>query len=330
MHIAFFSTLPFEQFWFEQYQGHHQLTYIPDRLSDQTVHLAEGHQAVCAFVNDDLSRSVLQQLQKMGVRVVGMRCAGIDNVDQLTLDGLGMTLLRVPGYSPYAVAEQAVALLLGLVRHIPEANRRVLAGNFTIDGLIGSTLHGKKIGVVGTGHIGKAFARIMQGFGCPVLAHDIRPDRNLLESGVVYLPLRELLSETDIISLHCSLSPLTDRLIQEKSLTLLKPTAFLINTGRGRLVDTRAVLDALDHGQLAGYAADVYEGEKLYFHNDFSTQPIADALLNRLRYHPKVLLTAHQGFLTDETLQQITRGLLNQFSFYENQQSAQSAKASIC
>lgn len=330
MHIAFFSTLPFEQFWFEQYQGHHQLTYIPDRLSDQTVHLAEGHQAVCAFVNDDLSRSVLQQLQKMGVRVVGMRCAGIDNVDQLTLDGLGMTLLRVPGYSPYAVAEQAVALLLGLVRHIPEANRRVLAGNFTIDGLVGSTLHGKKVGVVGTGHIGKAFARIMQGFGCSILAHDIRPDRSLLESGVVYLPLRELLSEADIISLHCPLSPLTDRLIQEKSLTLLKPTAFLINTGRGRLVDTRAVLNALDHGQLAGYAADVYEGEKLYFHTDFSTQPIADALLNRLRYHPKVLLTAHQGFLTDETLQQITRGLLNQFSFYENQQSAQSAKASIC
>ncbi|MBO0935423.1 2-hydroxyacid dehydrogenase [Fibrella sp. HMF5335] len=330
MKIAFFSTLPFEQTEFASCNSHHQITYIPQSLTLQIVVLAQGYGAVCAFVNDDLSRPVLEALNAMGVGVVGMRCVGLDNVDQVAMHDLGMTLLHVPGYSPYSVAEQGVALLLGLVRHLPTAHRRVQAGNFSIDGLMGFDLHGKTVGVVGTGHIGKAFTRIMQGFGCKLLAYDIRPDRKLLEDGVRYVSLSELLQQADVVSLHCPLTPLTDYLINEQSLSLMKPSAILINTGRGRLVDTAAVLNALDRGQLAGYSADVYERERTYFHYDFSEWGVADDLLNRLRRHPKALLTAHQGFLTQEALRQIARGLVNQFTFYDNQQTVLVTKASMC
>lgn len=330
MKIAFFSTLPFEQTWFDQYAGHHHITYISQTLTRETAYLAEGNEAVCAFVNDDLSRPVLQDLNELGVGVVGMRCIGLDNVDQEALSDLGMTLLHVPGYSPYSVAEQGVTLLMGLLRHLPEASNRVRNGNFSIDGLMGSDLHGKTVGIVGTGHIGKAFARIMQGFGCKVLAYDIRPDRKLLESGVQYLSLRELLHASNVVSLHCPLTPLTDYLIDEQTLSIMKPDALLINTGRGRLVKTEAILNALDTGKLGGYAADVYERERAYFHYDFSTQPITDDLLNRLRLHPNVLLTAHQGFLTEQAMGQISRSLMNQISFYENGQMTLITKASMC
>lgn len=330
MRIAFFSTLPFEQTSFEPYRSHHHITYITETLTTETVQQAEGHTAVCAFVNDDLSRPILTRLKELGVGVIGMRGTGLDNLDQLALRDLGMTLLHIPGYSPSSVAEMSVALLMSLVRHVPEASQRVRAGNFTIDGLMGTDLHGKTVGVVGTGHIGRAFARIMQGFGCHVLAYDIRPNRQLLDTGVRYTSLDELLRQSDIISLHCPLNPLTDYLINAQTLALMKPGALLINTGRGRLVDTQAVLDALDSGQLSGYAADVYERERAYFHYDFSDNLISDPLLNQLRTHPNVLLTAHQSFLTKEAMQQISRGLMNQLSFYENQQTALVTKASMC
>ncbi len=330
MNIAFFSTLPFEQPWFDQYADHHQITYITQPLTLETAHLATGHQAVCGFVNDDLSSPVLSVLKSLGVGVIGMRCAGLDNVDQVALSSLNMTLLHIPGYSPYSVAEQAVALLLGLLRHLPEASQRVQTGNFSIDGLMGFDLHGKTVGVVGTGHIGNAFTRIMQGFGCKLLAYDVRPDRRLLESGVQYVSLHELLHAADVVALHCPLTPLTTFMIDEQTLSIMKPRAILINTGRGRLVKTSAVLDALDNERLAGYAADVYERERAWFHYDFSDKTIDDALLNRLRTHPKVLLTAHQGFLTEEAMRQISRNLMNQFSFYENGQLALITRASMC
>jgi D-lactate dehydrogenase len=330
MNIAFFSALPFEQTWFESYRLNHHITYIPEALTPETVDRARGHQAVCAFVNDDLSRATLSILKNMGVGVVGMRCTGLDNVDQEAMRDLNMTLLHLPGYSPASVAELSAALLLALMRHLPEASQRVQSGNFTIDGLMGTTLHGKTVGVIGTGHIGQAFARSMQGFGCNVLAYDLRPNRKLLDTGVRYLALTELLRQADIVSLHCPLTPQTEHLINDRTLTLMKPGAILVNTGRGRLVETTSVLNALDIGTLGGYAADVYEGEQPYFHYDFSTKSIPDALLNRLRQHPKVLLTAHQGFLTDEAMRQIARGLLNQFSFYDNQQTALVTKASMC
>lgn len=330
MRIAFYSALPFEQKWFDLFTGHHQITYIPVPLTVQTAELAKDHNAVCAFANDDLSRSVLQVLKARGVAVVGMRCVGLDNVDQEAMEELGITLLHVSGNEPYSVAEQTVALLLGMMRYLPEANRRVRTGNFSIDGLTGNELHGKVVGIIGTGRIGKVFARIMQGFGCKVVAYDIRHDPTLAESGVKYILLSELLQQADIISIHCALTPLTDYLINAQSLTAFKPTTLLINTARGRIVDTEAVLNALDAGMLAGYAADVYEGERAYFHYDFSDKTISDELLNRLRNHPNVLLTAHQGFLTEENLMQIARNLLNEFTFYENQQTAFVTKASMC
>lgn len=329
MNIAFFSTQPFEKTWFESYT-HQAITFIPQLLTEQTADLAKGHDAVCAFVHDDLSRPVLQRLKAWGVSVVGMRCVGLDNVDQQALEDLEMTLLHIPGHSPYSVAELAVTLVLGLVRHLPEASQRVRTGNFALDGLMGNDLHGKTVGVIGTGRIGKVFARIMLSFGCQVLAYDVRPDPKLMESGVHYGLLADLLLEADILSLHCPLTPLTDYLINAQSLAAMKPTAVLINTARGGLVDTKAVLDALDARHLAGYAADVYEHERPYFHQDFSDKSIDDNLLNRLRLHPNVLLTAHQGFMTEEALGQMARNLLNQFTFYENQQMLSITKASMC
>jgi D-lactate dehydrogenase len=330
MKIAFFSTLPFEQDWFETYKAHHHITFINETLTLDTAPLAQGHQAVCAFVNDDLSQPVLEVLKQLGIQLVGMRCVGLDNVDQGAVSELGMTLLHVPGYSPYSVAEQAVALLLGLVRHIPEANARVRNGNFAIDGLMGTDLHAKTVGVIGTGHIGTAFAHIMQGFGCRLLAYDIQPSQQLMDSRVAYVSLQQLLSESDVVSLHCPLTPQTQHLISYQALSLMKPTAILVNSGRGKLVHTVAVLDALDDSRLAGYAADVYEQERAYFHYDFTDTTITDAVLNRLRLHPNVLLTAHQGFLTKEAMKQIARSLLKQFSFYENQQASPVTKASMC
>ncbi|GAB4030242.1 2-hydroxyacid dehydrogenase [Spirosoma gilvum] len=330
MNIAFFSALPFEQTWFERYAGHHQLTYITKPLNLQTAELAKGHRAVCAFVNDDLSRPVLRLLKQNGISIVGMRSVGLDNVDQEAIAELNMTLLQMPGHSPYSVAEQTVTLLLGLIRHLPEAHNRVQAGDFSIDGLVGNDLHGKTVGIVGTGRIGKVVARIMLAFGCNVLACDIRPDQKLMEAGVRYVLLPNVLQQADIISLHCPLTPQTYQLVNGQSLSLLKPDAILVNTARGRLVDTEAVLIALDGGRLAGYAADVYENEQAWFHYDYSGQPITDELLNRLRTNPKVLLTAHQAFLTQEALQQTARNLLNQFSFYDNQQTRLVTKASMC
>lgn len=329
MNIAFYSALPFEQTWFEPYSNH-SITYIPQALTLQTAELAKGHRAVCAFVNDDLSRPVLQRLKKQGVSVVGIRSIGLDNVDQEAMAQEGMTLLHVPGHSPYSVAEQAVALLLGLIRHLPEASQRVQLGNFSIDGLTGNDLHGKTVGIIGAGRIGSVFARIMIGFGCNVLVYDVRPNQKLMEAGMNYRLLPDLLAQADILSLHCPLTPLTDYIINAQSLAALKPNAVLVNTARGRLVDTNAVLNALDAGQLAGFAADVYERERAYFHYDYSGKPIGDDLLNRLRNHPKVLLTAHQGFMTEEALRQMARNVLNQFTFYENQQLALVTRASMC
>jgi len=329
MKIAFFSVLPFEQTCFESYCKHHQITYIPEALDIDTVGKAKGHQAVCAFVNDNLSQPVLERLHALNVSIVGLRSAGVDNVDQVTLTRLGMTLLKIPGYSPHAVAEHTVALLLGLIRHLPEASQRVQCGNFAIDGLMGTDLHGKTVGVIGTGRIGRAFAQIMLGFGCTLLAYDIQPSQPLRAAGVQYVSLNELMAQADVVSLHCPLTSQTNALIGPLTLALMKPEAILINTARGRLIDTDAVLNALDKQLLRGYATDVYENEKGYFHHDFSEKDIPDNRLNRLRHHPNVLLTAHQGFLTKETLSQIALGLLNQFTFYENRQTQPTTQTSL-
>lgn len=329
MKIAFFSSTVQDRQWFGNQSSQHALTFIDEPLTAHTVSRAAGHRAVCVFAHDDLSAPILQTLKTLGIEVIALRCVGTDNVDLPAALELNISVLSIPTYSPYAVAEHAMALLMALNRHIPLASERVRAGNFTLDGLMGQDLHGKTVGVVGTGRIGRAFIRIMLGFGCRILAHDLRPNPDLFKKQVRLVSLKELLAESDVVSLHCPLTSRTELLLDAPSLALMKPTALLVNTSRGKLVDTVAVLNALDNDQLAGYAADVYADETPWFHRDFTGQPIADAVLNRLRQHPRALLTAHQGFLTQEALQQITRNLLLQLSFFENSQLEAIPKASL-
>lgn len=328
MKIAFFSTAAYEREWFIELQEHHRITFIEETLTPQTSDRAAGHEAVCGFVQDELSAPVLRALNEQGIALVAMRCVGLDNVDLETARELGMTVFNVPGYSPYSVAEHAVALLMSLVRQIPQAHNRVLQGNFSINGLTGQDLHAKTVGVIGTGRIGQAFAQIMLGFGCRLLAYDIHPNPELLAAGVTYVDLPTLLSESDVVSLNCPLIPETAHLLNEESLARMKPTALVVNAGRGKLVDTTALLNALDNNRLAGYAADVYTNEKHWFHRDFSDQPITDEVLNRLRFHPRVLLTAHQGFLTQEALQDIAHSVIDQVSAYEKSRALRSENPS--
>lgn len=322
MQIAFFSAATYDRPWFERYAGTHQFHFFAEPLRPQTASLAAGCGAACAFVHDDLSRPTLEALARQGVGLIALRCSGADHVDQAAARELGLTVLNVPGYSPASVAEHALGLLLALLRHLPEAHRRVRAGNFSLDGLTGTTLHGKTVGVIGTGHIGGAFCRMLSGFGCKRLAYDVHPTEKILRQGVRYVPLPALLREADVVALHCALHAPTHHLLNAQTLREMKPTAVLVNTGRGGLVDTAAVLDALDGGTLAGYAADVYEAERGWFHHDHSGQPLTDPLLDRLRQHPHVLLTAHQGFLTDEALHRIASTLMLQISHYESGQLA--------
>jgi len=330
MRIAFFNTKAYERPWFEQYRGHHQISFFDEPLTTFHAELASGHQAVCAFVQDNLSKPTLKALKDAGVSIVAMRCAGLDNVDLETAEQLGLTVINVPDYSPFAVAEQAVTLVLGLMRHLTEASKRVEAGNFTINGLVGTELHGKTVGVVGTGHIGRAFCQIMLGFGCRVIAYDTRPGAQLMRLGVQYVSMNELLTQSDVLALHCPLNEATKNMIDADALAAMKPTAILINTSRGKIVDTDAVLTALNQGRLAGYGADVYEQEANWFGRDWSLEGVGDDLLNRLRSHPRVLLTAHQGFLTEEALCQIARSLLNKLSFHEGRQLEGITHASMC
>jgi D-lactate dehydrogenase len=257
---------------------------------------------VCAFINDDLSAPVLQRLAAGGTRLIALRSAGYNHVDLNAAQQLGISVVRVPAYSPFAIAEHAVALILALNRRIHRAFNRTREGDFSLHGLIGFDLHGKTVGVIGTGQIGAAFARIMAGFGCQLLAHDPHPDPQLQALGVRYLPLAELLAQAHIVSLHCPLTNSTRHLINQQSLACMQPGAMLINTGRGALVDTPALIDALKSAQLGYLGLDVYEEEAALFFEDQSDQPLQDDVLARLLTFPNVIVTAHQAFLTREAL----------------------------
>ncbi len=321
MTIAFFNCQSYEQPFLEAANANHrhQLTFLAQPLTPETASLAAGHRAVCVFVNDELTRPVLQALAGQGIRLVALRCTGINQVDVLTAKQLGIRILRVPSYSPHAVAEHALTLLLTLNRKTHLAYQRTRANDFTLDGLMGFDLYGKRIGVVGTGKIGAAFARIMLGFGCQVLAHDKVESAMLRQAGVAYLPLNELLNQADVVSLHCPLTPETHHLIDAAALAQLKPGAYLINTSRGGLLDTSAVLDALKTGQLGALGIDVYEGEENFFYSDWSDRPLPDAELNALTHAPNVLVTAHQGFFTREAMSQIAHTTLNNLTYLEQE-----------
>jgi D-lactate dehydrogenase len=303
--IAFFDTHRFDRAAFEDANAAfgQQLTFFEARLTAATASLAAGFPAVCAFVNDRLDADCLETLAVGGTRLVLLRSAGFNHVDLVAAERLGLTVARVPEYSPEAVAEHTVALVLAVARHLPRAIARVREGNFSLDGLVGFTLHGKTVGVVGTGRIGRAAARIFHGLGCRLLACDVAPDAALAaELSLRYVPLEELAAQADILSLHVPLTPATHHLVDAALLARMKPGVLLVNTGRGKLIDTRALVQALKAGRVGAAALDVYEEEESLFFRDLSDQVLQDDVLARLLTFPNVVVTAHQAFLTREAL----------------------------
>jgi D-lactate dehydrogenase len=303
MRLAMFDTHSYDRAAFEDANAGfgHDLTFFEPRLTAETAALAAGFPAVCAFVNDRLDRAALSTLQAGGTRLVALRSAGFNHVDLDAAAALRLTVVRVPAYSPHAVAEHAVALILTLNRKIHRAHSRVREGNFELDGLVGFDLVGKTVGVVGTGRIGAVFARIMYGFGCRVLAFDLAPDPAL--AGMAdYGALDRLYRESDVLSLHVPLTPDTHHLIDRAALARTKRGVMLINTSRGALVDTRALIDALKRGHIGAAGLDVYEEEEGVFFRNLSDEVLQDDVLARLLTFPNVLVTSHQGFLTREAL----------------------------
>jgi D-lactate dehydrogenase len=310
MKIAFYDAKPYDKIHFdlEAKKSGVLLQYHEFRLSSTTVSSAAGSQAVCVFVNDSLDRACLELLSAEGVKLVALRCAGFNNVELDAAAELGITVIRVPSYSPHAVAEHTVALLLALNRKIHRAYNRVREQNFSLNGLVGFDLYGKTIGIMGTGKIGRIAAQIFRGFGCRVLAHDMLPAPEwAAENGIEYTEPKALFEASDVISLHLPLSPETYHLIDAAAIRSMKPGAYLVNTSRGKLIDTTALIEALKSGYLGGAALDVYEEEEGIFFEDLSGAALQDDELARLMTFPSVLITAHQAFLTEEALSEIAR-----------------------
>ncbi|KQV84955.1 hydroxyacid dehydrogenase [Massilia sp. Root351] len=310
MKIAVFSAQPYDRRFLDDALARRQaggalaLQYFTEPLSLQSVALAQGCGAVCVFVNDALDAGVLAALAAQGVRAVLLRCAGYNNVDLAAAARLGLFVARVPAYSPEAVAEFTLALVLTLNRHTHRAYARVREGNFALDGLLGSNLHGKTVGLIGLGKIGLAAARIFHGFGCRVLGYDPAPPAGFRALGQA-AQLPALLAASDIVSLHCPLLPATHHLLDAAALARMKPGAMLVNTSRGGLLDTGAVIDALKSRHLGALAIDVYEQESELFFHDHSADIISDDVFQRLLTFPNVLVTGHQGFFTTEALREI-------------------------
>jgi D-lactate dehydrogenase len=320
MRLAIFDTHRYDREALETANARfgHAFTFFEPRLTLQTAQLAAGFPAVCSFVNDRLDAATLEELYAGGVRLVALRSAGFNHVDLGAAARLGVRVVRVPEYSPHAVAEHAVALVLALNRHLPRASARVRDWNFSLDGLVGFDLHGKTVGLVGTGRIGQVAARIFRGFGCRVLCFDLAPDEAFArELGVHYAPLEELYREADILSLHVPLTPRTHHLIDDTALARMKRGVMLVNTGRGALVDSRALLGALKSGHVGAAALDVYEEEEGIFFQDLSNQVLHDDVLARLLTFPNVLVTSHQAFLTHEALANIAETTLASVQAFE-------------
>tara|TARA_R110002012_G_scaffold49919_5_gene129239 strand:+ start:545 stop:1543 length:999 start_codon:yes stop_codon:yes gene_type:complete len=321
MRIALFSAKPYDGTFFKRANKdkRHTLSFFEARLTEDTAPLAAQYDAVCAFVNDCLDASVLQQLHDGGTRLVALRSAGFNHVDLTAADQLGITVARVPAYSPYAVAEHAVALLLSLNRQTYRAYNRVREGNFSLNGLLGFDLHGKTVGVIGTGQIGLIFADIMHGFGCRIVASDPFPDPQA-KPFVEYVPLTTLYAQADIISLHCPLTPDTHHLIDAEAIAQMKDGVMLINTGRGRVVDTQAVIAGLKSGKIGHLGLDVYEEEEQLFFEDLSQGVIDDDQFMRLTTFHNVLITGHQAFFTHEALTNIAETTLANIDAFESGQ----------
>ena len=309
MKIAFFSTKSYDKEFFETYQNQQEIhfKYFSASLSKDTVALARGYDGVCVFVNDKLEEETLEQLAAVGVKLIVLRCAGFNNVNIEVAEKLNIKVYRVPAYSPQAVAEHALALILTLNRKTHKAYNRVRDGNFSLERLQGFNLQHKTIGVIGTGKIGASFCKIMQGFTDSTLAYDKYENETVKAMGVKYVDLEYLLENSDIISLHCPLTPETKYLIDSTSLRHLKNGCMLINTSRGALIHTGDAIEALKEGKLGYLGIDVYEQEEHLFFRDLSENIIQDDQIARLISFPNVLITSHQGFLTKEALQEIAK-----------------------
>lgn len=305
MKTAFFSTKVYDRQSFETVGSSHEITYLETRLTATTASLAFGFPAVCVFVNDVLDREVLSQLAKHGLKVVVLRCAGFNNVDLEAAAEHGIAVARVPAYSPHAVAEHTFGLILSLNRRLHKAYGRVREGDFRLNGLLGFDLYGRTIGVIGTGTIGACVCHIARGFGCRVLAYDVSPNPACEAAGVTYVDRPALFAEADIVTLHCPLVPQTHYLIDDAAIAQMRRGVMLINTSRGGIIDTQAVIRGLKSGHVGGLGIDVYEEEADLFFEDLSDEVIRDDVFARLLTFPNVLITGHQGFFTADALEQI-------------------------
>jgi D-lactate dehydrogenase len=297
-----------------------ELIFFPERLSETTAKLAEGCEGVCIFVNDTANEEVLRTLYKNGTRAMFLRCAGFDMIDLKVAKELDMAVTRVPAYSPYAVAEHAAALMMTLNRKIHRSFNRTREQNFRLAGLLGFDVHGKTVGVIGTGKIGALFARIAAGFGCKVLGYDVMQNPEALSYGVEYVSLDEIFARSDIISLHCPLFPSTKHTINAESIAKMKKGVMLINTSRGGLIDTKALVKGLTSQKIGSVGLDVFEGEGEYFYSDRSGAVIADDTLARLFTFPNVIITGHQAFFTEEALGNIAHTTMQNVKAYLNKE----------
>ncbi len=308
MKITFFSTKPYDKEFFkkENEKFGFELEFYETHLGPHIANVIDNTDVVCVFVNDKVSAEVIKELATKKIKVIALRCAGFNNVDLEAAKAYGIKVCRVPAYSPEAVAEHAVAMLLTLNRKTHKAYNRVREQNFSLNGLLGFDIHGKTVGVIGTGNIGRPFAKIMMGFGCKIIAFDVIANRDLEAMGVTFLPLIDIFNQSDIISLHCPLTEQTHHIINKESLAMMKKGVTIINTSRGGLIDTKAAIDALKLKQLGYLGIDVYEQEDKIFFRDLSNNIIEDDTIQRLMSFPNVLVTAHQAFFTEEALQQIS------------------------
>jgi D-lactate dehydrogenase len=327
MKIAFFSTKAYDRKFFEMANdGYgHEIAYFETRLTRQTLKLAEGYGCVCAFVNDQLDASVLIALAAQGTRLIALRCAGFNNVDIASAQELGISVVRVPAYSPYAVAEHTVGLMLALNRKVYWAHSRVREGNFSLDGLMGFDMRGKTVGLVGTGKIGECVARILIGFGCRVIASDRYQNPACLEMGVEYVEQRELFAQSNIVSLHCPLVSETYHLINHDAIARMKKGVMIINTSRGALIDARAAIEGLKSEKIGYLGIDVYEEEEALFFEDKTFQIRTDDVFARLTTFPNVVITGHQAYFTQEAVERIADTTLSNIKAYEDGEDLENA-----
>ena len=321
MKVAIFSAKKYDrEFLSTANASRHELRFFEPHLNEESAGLAAGFEAVCVFVNDQVNAAVIARLRSLGVRLIALRCAGYNNVDLEAATKHGLTVVRVPAYSPYAVSEHTIALMLALNRKLHRAYNRVREGNFALDGLLGFDMHGKTVGVIGTGQIGTVVAQILTGFGCPTLAFDPNPNQSCRSFGVRYVKLDELFAESDIITLHCPLTPGTNYMINDAAIARMKNGVMLINTSRGALLDTLAIIQGLKSGKIGYLGLDVYEEEEQIFFEDRSGLILSDDVFARLLTFPNVIITGHQAFFTQEALVNIAATTIDNITRFENNQ----------